>query len=92
MTGSPSFKGIESSESSENWHELSNTREKGSLRKPITPSEVSSAVFTPASRPASTHQYICSSSGNIRAPGSTTSKTPSEAQSFSISDKKPAVQ
>ena len=44
------------------------------------------------SKPASTHQHISSSSGKIRAPGSAVAKTPSEAQSFSISDKKSAVQ
>ena len=44
------------------------------------------------SKPASTHQYISCSSENIRDPGSTVSKTPSEAQSLSISDKKSAVQ
>ncbi|KAF3540595.1 hypothetical protein F2Q69_00023293 [Brassica cretica] len=44
--------------------------------------------FTPASRPASTHQYISSSSGNIRAPGTTVSKMPTEAQSFSVFGKK----
>ncbi|KAF3553676.1 hypothetical protein F2Q69_00013626 [Brassica cretica] len=43
-------------------------------------------------KPASTHQHISSSSGNIRAPGSAVSKTPSQAQSFSIFEKKSAVQ
>ncbi|KAF3588689.1 hypothetical protein F2Q69_00028856 [Brassica cretica] len=47
MIGSPSFKGIEYPKSSENRHELSNTQEKGSLRKPITPSEETSELQAP---------------------------------------------
>ncbi|KAF3530996.1 hypothetical protein DY000_02040971 [Brassica cretica] len=54
---------------------------------------VPSTEREPVPNPASTlHKCISPSSGNIRAPGSAVFKTPSEAQSFSIFDKKSAVQ